>query len=69
MANNSFAVLPSEKAQYSAIIDDILATSDLNTISARRIRAELETKLGVDVSEKKVSLFPVASAFPSWVTF
>lgn len=32
----------------------ILANSDLNTISARRIRAELELKLGVDVSEKKV---------------
>ncbi|KIN03885.1 hypothetical protein OIDMADRAFT_143370 [Oidiodendron maius Zn] len=47
------SLLPSEKAQYSAIIDVILANSDLNTISARRIREELEAKLGQDVSEKK----------------
>jgi hypothetical protein len=53
-ADNTITVLPSERAQYSAIIDVILANSDLNTISARRIRAELELKLGVDVSEKKV---------------
>ena len=54
MADNAIAVLPSEKAQYSAIIDKILANSDLNTISARRIRGDLETELGVDLSEKKV---------------
>jgi hypothetical protein len=55
LADNGIAVLPSERAQYSAIIDKILAGSDLNTISARRIRGELEAELGLDVSDKKVS--------------
>ena len=54
LANNAIAVLPSERAQYSAIIDKILANSDLNTISAKRIRVDLEAELGVDLSEKKV---------------
>jgi hypothetical protein len=61
LANKGIAVLPSERAQYSAIIDGILANSDLNTISARRIRGELEARLGVDVSDKKVRQFPGAA--------
>jgi upstream activation factor subunit UAF30 len=51
-------VLPSERAQYSAIIDDILAEGDLNTISAKQIRRGLQARLGIDISEKKVRLFP-----------
>jgi hypothetical protein len=61
LANKGIAVLPSERAQYSAIIDGILANSDLNTISARRIRGELEARLGVDVSDKKVRQIPGAA--------
>ena len=61
LANTGIAVLPSERAQYSAIIDGILANSDLNTISARRIRGELEARLGVDVSDKKVRQLPGAA--------
>ncbi|TAQ91303.1 hypothetical protein B7494_g272 [Chlorociboria aeruginascens] len=45
---------PSEEAQYSAIIDSILATSDLNTITRKDIKAGLEKALGYDISDKKV---------------
>lgn len=49
-------VLPAERAQYSAIIDDILATGDLTTISAKTIRKGLAAKLDIDISDKKVCL-------------
>lgn len=52
--NNSFTV-PQDKAnQYSAIIDDILASSDLATITRKRIRKELQARLDRDISEDKV---------------
>ena len=47
-------VSSSERAQYSAIIDDILASGDLQTISAKQIRKGLQARLEVDVSDKKV---------------
>lgn len=47
------SLLPSERAQYSAIIDGILATSDLQTISAKQIRKGLQAKLEIDISFKK----------------
>ena len=43
-----------QEAAYSAIIDEILATSDLNTISAKRIRKGLQEKVEYDLSEQKV---------------
>ncbi len=52
--NRAVIVLPSERAQYSAIIDGILASSDLTTISAKAIRKELAAALDVDISDKKV---------------
>jgi hypothetical protein len=52
-------VLPSESAQYSAIIDDILAEADLATISAKQIRKGLKERLGeekgAELGGKKVS--------------
>jgi hypothetical protein len=48
-------VLPAELAQYSAIIDGILAEGDLQTISAKAIRRQLQEKLGFDITDKKVS--------------
>jgi len=48
------AVLPSERAQFSAIIDTILANSDLSTITAKQIRKQLQSKVIGDISEKKV---------------
>lgn len=51
------AVLPAEQAQYSAIIDGILASSDLSTISAKQIRKTLQEKLEHDISDKKVNFY------------
>lgn len=47
-------VLPAERAQYAAVIDGILSSSDLATVSAKAIRKGLAEKLGTDLSEKKV---------------
>ncbi|KAF4637680.1 hypothetical protein G7Y89_g409 [Cudoniella acicularis] len=49
----SLPLLPAERAQYSAIIDNILATGDLQTISAKQIRKGLAEQIGVDLSDKK----------------
>lgn len=57
-----------ELKRYTAIIDGILATADLSTISRKKIRHGLETSLGgKDLSEQKVStpilmLHPVDSS-------
>jgi hypothetical protein len=49
------AALPAEvEASYSAIIDGILARSDLNTISAKRIRKGLQEQVEYDISGQKV---------------
>jgi hypothetical protein len=53
---NIQTVLPSETAQFSAIIDGILAHSDLDTVSAKAIRKELAAKLDLNLDEKRVSL-------------
>jgi hypothetical protein len=46
--------LPAElKASYTVIIDEILRASDLNTISAKRIRKGLQERIGVDTSHQK----------------
>ncbi|KAF2109047.1 hypothetical protein BDV96DRAFT_248995 [Lophiotrema nucula] len=44
---------PEQEAAYSAIIDDILAASDLNTISAKRIRKGLQEQVDYDTSHQK----------------
>ncbi|KAI9674455.1 MAG: hypothetical protein M1817_001793 [Caeruleum heppii] len=41
------------KARYIAIIDGILATSDLNTISEKRIRKGLQAALDYDITPQK----------------
>jgi hypothetical protein len=49
------ASLPPEvEASYSAIIDEILRASDINTISAKRIRKGLQDRVDHDLSEQKV---------------
>ncbi|CAK1368152.1 Upstream activation factor subunit spp27 [Cercospora beticola] len=49
--------LPLEQhAAYSAIIDNVLANSDLNTISAKRIRKELQEQVGHDLSSQKQAI-------------
>lgn len=48
-------VSPEELQRYTSIIDGILATADLATISRKKIRQGLETSLGgTDLSEQKV---------------
>ncbi|KAI8935937.1 hypothetical protein NX059_007444 [Plenodomus lindquistii] len=48
------ASLPSDvEAKYSAIIDEILRISDINTISAKRIRKALQERVDSDLSEQK----------------
>jgi upstream activation factor subunit UAF30 len=48
------AVPPEVEASYSAIIDGILESSDLNTISAKAIRKGLQSKVDYDLSAQKV---------------
>lgn len=42
------------RATYTKIIDSILASSDLNTISEKRIRRGLQDTLGYDITSQKV---------------
>jgi upstream activation factor subunit UAF30 len=46
-----------EERRYSAIIDKILGSSDLNTISAKAIRKGLQEKVEDDVNAKKVGSY------------
>jgi len=48
------AVPQAQAAAYIIIIDDILAKADLQTISAKRIRKELQQRIGTDLSDQKV---------------
>jgi hypothetical protein len=50
---------PQIEAQYTSIIDNILATSDLNTISAKRIRKGLQEALHQDISQQKVGTYAI----------
>lgn len=51
-------VTPEELQRYTSIIDGILATADLETISRKKIRQGLETSLGgKDLSDQKVRGF------------
>lgn len=43
-----------DEQKFAALVDDILRKSDLNTISAKRIRNALSEALGYDISEHKV---------------
>ncbi|OAQ59370.1 SWIB/MDM2 domain-containing protein [Pochonia chlamydosporia 170] len=48
------AVSSDERERYTRIIDDILATADLETISRKKVRQALEGRLGgKDLSEQK----------------
>ncbi|KAK0282877.1 hypothetical protein LTR91_020892 [Friedmanniomyces endolithicus] len=46
-------LLPEQRASYSAIIDSILNSADLDTISAKAIRKELQAKVEYDLTEQK----------------
>ena len=48
------AVSPEHQASYVVIIDSILAASDLNTISSKRIREGLQRAVDYDIAPHKV---------------
>lgn len=55
---NRCAVTKDEEVQYTSIIDSILATADLNTVTRKKIRAGLQMALGgKDLSDHKVCGF------------
>lgn len=56
LTNRVGIVPPEQRASYAAIIDDILATADLLTISAKRIRKALQEKVDYDLASQKVTI-------------
>lgn len=53
-ADHSAKVPAEQRASYAAIIDDILASADLETISAKRIRNGLQERVDYDLTPQKV---------------
>lgn len=57
MADADSPIVPPEvKASYATIIDSILAASDLETISEKRIRKGLQQAVEYDITPQKVIL-------------
>jgi hypothetical protein len=54
MANHVIKVPAEQRAAYAAIIDEILASADLETISAKRIRNGLQERVEYDLAPQKV---------------
>ena len=50
----SRAVPPEVQASYVVIIDAILAKSDLNTVTSKKVRQGLQDAVDYDVSHQKV---------------
>jgi upstream activation factor subunit UAF30 len=55
-ANTPSPVPAEQRASYAAIIDEILANADLETISAKRIRNGLQERVEYDLTPQKVGL-------------
>ncbi|KAE8152407.1 SWIB-domain-containing protein [Aspergillus avenaceus] len=53
---SNVAVSPEERDQFVPIIDSILAKSDLNTISEKRIRKGLQDEIGYDLTPQKAAV-------------
>jgi hypothetical protein len=56
MADRLTKVPAEQRASYAAIIDEILASADLETISAKRIRNGLQERVDYDLTPQKVRL-------------
>lgn len=54
MANRIPTVPAEQRASYAAIIDEILSTADLQTVSAKRIRNALQQRVDYDLTPQKV---------------
>ncbi len=50
------AVTNEERVAYTRIIDGILASADLETVTRKKIRQGLEEAIDKDLSEQKVSV-------------
>jgi len=54
-------VTADERAEYTRIIDGILATANLETVTRKKIRQGLEAAINKDLSDQKVRVsFPQA---------
>ena len=51
-----FTVSPEVESSFVTIIDSILAASDLNTISEKRIRKGLQAAVEYDITPQKVCI-------------
>lgn len=56
MAHSDVTVPPEVRANYVAIVDSILAESDLSRISEKKIRQGIQNKVEYDITPQKVSL-------------
>ena len=49
-------VTPEIRARYIGIIDGILIGADLTTVSVKKVRNDLQTAVGYDITPHKVNL-------------
>ena len=56
-------VTPETEASFTTIVDSILAASDLNTVSEKRIRKGLQATVSYDITPLKVFIAGVARIF------
>lgn len=56
------AVSSKERERFTEVIDSILAKSDLNTISEKRIRTGVQETVGYDLTPHKVCSEPIPVA-------
>jgi upstream activation factor subunit UAF30 len=48
------AVSADEESRYTSLIDSILSTSDLTTVSAKKVRKSIQATVAHDISDQKV---------------
>lgn len=61
-----YPLVPAEvEASFITIIDSILAASDLDTISEKRIRKGLQASVQYDITPQKAWMFPNSITRPS----
>jgi upstream activation factor subunit UAF30 len=56
VAHKSLTVPPEVRANYTGIIDSILAETDLSRISEKKIRQGIQAKVEYDITPQKVSV-------------
>jgi hypothetical protein len=61
-------VTTEEEIEFTRLIDNILATADLQTVTRKKIRQGLEAAVGKNLSEQKVSFMPVNTHIAAYCT-